>query len=233
METQPTPIRDDPRLNQIYYLHETFTRRVIVAILKTFAWFLMKFEIHGAENLPQQGAVILACNHVTNFDIFPMQLSINRPIFFMAKEELMRNPVMDYLLRKGGAFPVYRGTKDEWAKQHTEKVLLHGQVLGIFPEGTRSKGRGLRTAKTGAARFAIKTNCPIVPMALDGSQRVLKSFPKRTIITVHIGEPIYPRADEGPLALTDRLMFAMAEMLPEELKGAYAEKPASFFGNDG
>ncbi len=221
----PTP---DPREKKTYYLHETFTRRVIVALLQTFAWFVLKFEVHGAENLPSKGSAILACNHVTNFDIFPMQLSISRPLFYMAKEELMRNPIMEYLLRKGGCFPVFRGTQDEWAKQHAEKVLQHGQVLGIFPEGTRSKGRGLRAAKSGTARFAIRTHSPIVPMALIGSHLVLKSFPRRTKIQVTIGEPIFPRSDEGALALTDRMMFAIAAMLPPDQRGAYAEIPEGF-----
>ena len=157
-----------------------------------------------------------------------MQLTIQRPIFFMAKEELMRNPIMEYVLRKGGAFPVHRQSKDPWAKLHAQKVLEHGQVLGIFPEGTRSRGRGLRAAKTGAARFAIQAQCPIVPMAIDGSQRVLKTFPRRTTITVKLGEPIHPQSNEGSLALTDRMMFAIADMLPKELKGVYAVAPHGF-----
>ena len=222
------PLPSDPRDQKRYYFHETRTRRATVAVLKFLAWFIMKIEARGAENLPNEGAVILACNHVTTFDIFPMQLGISRPIFFMAKEELLRNPIVEYIFRKGGVFPVYRGTKDEWAKRHSEKVLEHGQVLGLFPEGTRSKGRGLRTAKTGTARFAIKIGCPIVPMAVDGSHRVFKNFPKRTRVKVTLGEPIYPQPNEGALALTDRVMFAIAEMLSPELRGVYAEKPPGY-----
>lgn len=220
----------DPRERKQYYFHETPTRRVTVAVLKSLVWFVLKIEVIGQENLPAEGAVILASNHVTTFDIFPMQLSIHRPIFFMAKEELHRNPIMDFILRKGGAFPVYRQSKDEWAKQHARKVLEHQQVLGIFPEGTRTRGHGLRAAKTGAARFAIQANCPIVPMAIDGSQHVLKSFPRRTKIHVSLGVPIYPQPNEGALALTDRMMFAIAEMLPKELKGVYAVAPSGFEG---
>lgn len=229
METNNPLLATDPRLNKTYYLHETNTRRATVAILKTFAWFIMKFEVRGAEHLPSEGAAVLACNHVTTYDILPMQLSISRPIFFMAKKELMRNPVMEYILRKGGVYPVYRGTKDEWAHRHSEKVLEQGQVLGIFPEGTRNKGRGLRIAKTGAARFAINANCPIIPMAISGSQNVFKTFPRRAKIEVQLGEPIYPRSDEGALALTDRMMFAIAAMLPPILRGAYADTPEGLF----
>ena len=227
METENN-LSPDPRDQKRYYFHETNTRRATVALLKAFAFFVMKIESYGSGNLPPEGAVVLASNHVTNFDIFPMQLSISRPIFFMAKEELMRNPIMEYVLRKGGVFPVFRSAKDEWAKRHAEKVLDHGRVLGLFPEGTRSKGHGLRTAKTGTARFALKANCPIVPMAISGSQRVFKDFPKRTKVKVTLGEPIYPKPNEGALALTDRLMFTIADMLPPELRGVYGEKPPGY-----
>ncbi|MEA3351786.1 MAG: lysophospholipid acyltransferase family protein [Chloroflexota bacterium] len=226
--TNPNTLTTDPREQKRYYFQETRTRRVTVAMLRTFAWFTMRFDARGVEYLPAEGPVVMVCNHVTNFDVFAMQLSIPRPLFYMAKEELHRNPITDYILRKGGAFPVYRGSKDQWAIRHAEKVLEHGQVLGLFPESTRSGGRGLRTAKTGAARFAQKIDCPIVPMAIDGSQRVFENFPRRTRITINIGEPILPRPGEGPLALTDRMMFAIANMLPEELRGVYAERPPGF-----
>jgi 1-acyl-sn-glycerol-3-phosphate acyltransferase len=146
----------------------------------------------------------------------------------MAKEELLRNPIVEHILRKGGAFPIYRGKKDQWALRHAEKVLEHGLVLGLFPEGTRSKGRGLRQAKTGTARFAINANCPIVPMAISGTHRIFEHFPRRTKVSVTLGKPIFPQTDEGPIALTDRVMFAIAELLPPELRGVYAEKPIGF-----
>ena len=225
-----TAILPDPRDKKRYYVHETLTRRALIAVLTLFSRCVMRIQAEGRENVPAEGAVILACNHVTNYDVFPMQLSIDRPIFFMAKAELLHNPVMDYFLRKAGAFPVNRGQRDDWAKRQAEKVLANGQVLGLFPEGTRSKGRGLQPAKTGAARFAIKFNCPIVPMAIDGSHRVLREFPHRTLVRVRIGEPLFPQQDEGPLALTDRMMYRIAAMLPEDLRGVYAEIPPGFLG---
>jgi len=218
----------DPRDQKKYYFYETRTRRVTVAILQTFAWFVMRIESQGSENLPADGAAILASNHVTNFDILPMQLSIQRILFFMAKEELLRNPIVEFILRKGGVFPIYRGKKDDWAVRHAEKVLAHGLVLSLFPEGTRSKGRGLGQAKTGTARFAINANCPIVPMAISGTHQIFKQFPRRTKVNVALGTPIYPQIGEGPIELTDRIMFAIAKMLPPELRGVYVEKPIGF-----
>lgn len=180
-------------------------------------------EVTGMENLPKKGAVIVAANHVTNMDIFPMQLALNRPIFFMGKAELFQNSLVHYLFRNLGAFPVYRGERDEWAFQHSLRLLHAGQVLGMFPEGTRSRGRGLKVAKTGAARLSIDVQCPLIPMSIDGSQRFFKGFPRRNQVTIIIGEEILPEKGELPISLTDRLMFQMARNLPVELRGVYAE----------
>ena len=146
----------------------------------------------------------------------------------MAKSELHKNPILDAILRNLGAFPVYRGRRDQWAIQHALKVLEHGQVLAFFPEGTRSKGRGLRAGKTGAARMAIEMNCPIIPVAIDGTHLMFKSLPRRTRIRIIIGQPIYPKTNESTLGLTDRMMFSIADMLPPALQGVYIKKPIGF-----
>jgi 1-acyl-sn-glycerol-3-phosphate acyltransferase len=185
-------------------------------------------EIQGSKNLPSNGAVILAANHEENYDPFIMQLAISRPIFFMAKAELHKNAWVDSLLRRLGSFPVQRNGGDEWAMQHAVKILANHQALGIFPEGTRNRGRGLRVAKTGAARLALTAQCPIVPMALIGSHQLFKRLTRRTQVTVILGVPVIPSKDETALALTDRLMFSLAELLPRELRGVYAHHPAGF-----
>jgi 1-acyl-sn-glycerol-3-phosphate acyltransferase len=221
-------IEDDPRDRQKFVYHVTLVRRLTIALLEILLPLFMKREIKGAENLPAEGPVVLASNHLTNFDVFPIQLCLSRPLFFMAKAELHKNALLDAYLRQLGAFPVKRGTRDEWALNHARKVLDQNQVLAIFPEGTRSKGRGLRPAKTGAARFALYAYCPILPVAISGTEKMFKQFPKRAQITIKIGEPIYPEEGESVLALTDRLMFTLAPMLPPELRGVYAERPTGF-----
>ena len=188
----------------------------------------MKLEVRGLEHFPMDGPVIVASNHVTNFDVFPMQLALPRPIFFMGKSELFKFFPMDILLRNLGAFPVHRGEKDTWAIRHAAKVLAHGQTLGMFPEGTRSKGTGLSVAKTGTARLAIESGAPIIPMAVAGSDKFFKSFPRRTHVMVTFLSPLIPKPEETPLALTDRMMFALASALPEEMRGVYAEVPRGF-----
>jgi 1-acyl-sn-glycerol-3-phosphate acyltransferase len=107
-------------------------------------------------------------------------------------------------------------------------VLEKGQVLGIFPEGTRSKDHSLRTAKTGAARLALAAGCPLVPLALTGTQHIFQQGWKRAAVHVEVGKPLYPGADDSSLELTDRLMFAIAAILPPKMRGAYAEHPKGF-----
>jgi 1-acyl-sn-glycerol-3-phosphate acyltransferase len=107
-------------------------------------------------------------------------------------------------------------------------VLELGLVLGIFPEGKRSKGHGLQPAKTGAARLAIGACCPILPVAIQGTQTILRRFPHRERVTVQVGLPLYPLPGETVLALTDRMMFTLAALLPPGERGAYSEHPPNF-----
>ena len=227
-ERSDASIQQDPRNQKKYALHVTLVRKLTILLIRIFLPLFMKREIIGVENLPTAGPVVLASNHLTNFDVFPIQLCLPRPLFFMAKAELHKNKILDIWLRQLGAFPVQRGKRDDWALAYARKVLDHKQVLAIFPEGTRSKGRGLRPAKTGAARFALYAGCPIIPVAVIGTEEIFNHFPHRTQVSIQIGEPIFPEEGESALALTDRLMFTLAEMLPPELRGVYGEHPAGF-----
>ena len=224
LDAQEIDLRDRKR----FVFRATLFRKIFVGTLRQIFRLIMKMEVQGLENFPLDGPVVIACNHVSNFDVFPMQFSLPRPIFYMAKAELFKFPLMDVALRDLGAFPVYRGEKDQWAMAHARKVLDHGQTLGMFPEGTRNKGRGLGVAKTGSARMAIDAGCPIVPMVVTGTDRFFKGFPRRANVTVKLLPPLLPKSGETPLSLTDRLMFNMAAALPEDMRGVYAEVPKGF-----
>lgn len=218
----------DPRDKKKYYFAQTAQRRALVGLARSLFLLIMEMEVKGLQHFPREGRLILAANHVTNFDVFPMQFSVPRPIFFMGKAELFKNPILDLFIRNLGGFPVQRGEKDDWAMRHAAKVLKHGQTLGMFPEGKRSKGQGLAVAKTGTARLAIEAGCPILPMAVIGSDQFFKRFPRRTRVEIRLLPPLRPKPGESPLALTDRLMFTLAGGLPEEMRGVYAELPRGF-----
>ena len=221
-------IQSDPRHKKHYYFHATLFRRFFVGLIELILKLFARYQVSGIEHLPAEGPLVMASNHLTNLDVFPIQIALRRTLFFMAKAELHANWFTDWFFRTVGAFPVQRGQRDYWAIAHAAKVLEKGKVLAIFPEGTRSKGRGLRSAKTGAARFSIQANCPILPVAITGTHHIFKTFPRRALVTITIGEPLYPQPGESALALTDRLMFTIAEMLPKALRGVYAERPVGF-----
>lgn len=222
METEITPILPDPRIHKRYYIEETLVRHAITVIADLALYGLSNRQVSGVEHLPERGPVVLAANHMTNFDVFPMQLALPRPIYFMGKAELFQNPLLDAFLRQMGGFPVYRRAHDAWAFEYAARVLKRGQLLGIFPEGTRSKGKGLGAAKTGAARLAIEADAPIVPLAINGTQQMFARFPHRTVISIQVGKPIYPQRDDSAQLLAEQVMRSIASMLPTDLRGAYA-----------
>lgn len=222
------PETPDPRDAKTYYTYVTLWRRLAIPVAMGIFRLLVAVQVRGAENLPRRGPVILACNHITNFDVFPLQAASTRPIFFMGKAELYRQPLIDWWLRQLGSFPVERGAHDEWALHQAERVLYAGQVLGMFPEGKRNKGRGLHPAKTGVARLALGLDCPIVPAGLHGTQYLFQRVSGRAAVSIELGEPIYAERGETALSLTDRMMFALADLLPPEDRGAYRSRPLGF-----
>jgi 1-acyl-sn-glycerol-3-phosphate acyltransferase len=216
---------NDPRPRLHYPLTETRFHKFMVALAHWVFKPIMVMDIRGLENLPVDGAAIVAANHLTNFDVFPLQLVLPRPLFFMGKAELFQIGPLHAVFRQMGGFPVYRGEGDAWALEHSTRILAAGQLLAMFPEGTRSRGEGLSVAKTGVARLAIETGSPILTVSIDGSQRFFKQFPRRNQVRVVIAPSIYPRKNESAISLTEKMMYTMAANLPAELRGVYAENP--------
>jgi 1-acyl-sn-glycerol-3-phosphate acyltransferase len=106
--THATPAVD-PRDKKKFYFTDTPQRRLLLAFARSLFRVVMELEVVGLENFPRDSAVILAANHVTSFDVFPMQFALPRPIFFMGKAELFKNPLLDVLIRNLSGFPVNRG----------------------------------------------------------------------------------------------------------------------------
>jgi 1-acyl-sn-glycerol-3-phosphate acyltransferase len=152
---------------------------------------LFRLEAHGLERLPAEGGFVLAANHMSNFDPWPLGLPLwpRRQLFFMAKAELF-NPILGPPLRAGGAFPIRRGEADVEAVQKAVVISQAGGVVAMFPEGTRQR-KGLRKKfehkpRTGAARIALNAGVPLVPAALKGTDR-LSRLAK---LEVAFGEPV-------------------------------------------
>jgi 1-acyl-sn-glycerol-3-phosphate acyltransferase len=151
-------------------------------ILRVLYTLLFRLEARGTENIPATGPVVLASNHLSNFDPPTVGVKVKRKVHFMAKEELFKIPVFGPLLRSFGAFPVKRGGVSKDAIKSSITMLKEGNVMGIFPEGSRNNQSG--AAKKGAAMIAIRSGAVIVPVAIIGKY---KPFSK---IVVCYGKPI-------------------------------------------
>jgi 1-acyl-sn-glycerol-3-phosphate acyltransferase len=163
---------------------------------------LYRLDVQGADNLPASGGFVLAANHTSNFDPWPLGIPLfpARQLRFMAKAELY-NPVLKPFLQAGGAFPVRRGERDLEAMETAVGLAQAGEVVAMFPEGTR-RSKGLRKKhearpRSGAARIALDAAVPLVPAAIAGTDRLARLGPLR----VAYGPPI-PLDDL--LALDDR-----------------------------
>lgn len=179
---------------------------------------LYRLRVRGLEQLPE-GGFVLAANHTSNFDPWPLGIPLlpHRQLRFMAKSELF-NPVLAPLLRAGGAFKVRRGEGDLDAMRTAAELAREGEIVVMFPEGTRKK-KGLRKKHsarphTGAARIALAAGVPLVPAAITGTDRLSRLGPLR----VTYGDPIDLSDLEGldvkaaSAEATERLMAKIDEL---------------------
>ncbi|GAB6156995.1 lysophospholipid acyltransferase family protein [Desulfotomaculum varum] len=151
-------------------------------------WLLLlwrRWRVNGTEHIPASGGVVVVANHVSNLDPVVLGCALTRRINFMAKAQLFKVPVLSALITMLGAFPVNREKSDRHAIRRALELLQGGHVVGIFPEGTRSKTGDLQKPHIGAAMLAVKADVPILPVSLQGTRGLFKK------ITVNIGKPIY------------------------------------------
>lgn len=155
----------------------------------------------GRQNVPKDGALILAPNHLSQMDHFFCGLYLRRKIRFMAKSQLFGPPVLTYVYKHGGVIPIRRGYHDEEAFKTAFTVLDQGGMLLIYAEGGRSRSGELGEPKRGVGRLALESGAPVVPVAIHGSAKVRRwkrlRFPK---ITVQFGEPLSFPVEESPSA---------------------------------
>ena len=149
-----------------------------------FGWLLrliFNLKSVGVRGLPGDGAYILCSNHISNADPVLIAVVHKRPVRYMGKAELFNIPMLKSLLRLLGAFPVKRGESDQEAIRKSFSILENGDVMGMFPEGTRSKDGEMLKLKSGAAMIAYKMKVPVLPIAIYTKKGRVRPF-KRTAI---------------------------------------------------
>lgn len=178
---------------------------------------LFRLKIVGAENVPAEGPVVLASLHRSNWDPLAVGVRLKRRMRPMAKVELMRAPVLGWVLRHGGAFPVRRGETDTQAIASALSILRAGGLLLMFPEGTRNRD-GHAVVQPGAARIALQAKAAIVPVAVMNTDRARLIPPRFPQFRVAYGPPLELADLEGqPLRTaaveaTARWQRAVAEL---------------------
>jgi 1-acyl-sn-glycerol-3-phosphate acyltransferase len=165
-------------------LRPSATYNVIAALSWPILHILFRLHTRGRENLPSAGGYVLACNHVSSFDPWPLGVPLwpKRFLRFMAKSELYWFPLR-LVLDGAGAFPVRRGQADIEAIETAVRLAREGNVIAMFPEGTRRR-KGLvkrfqPRPRTGAARIALEADVPLIPAAVKGTDRLLRLGPLR------------------------------------------------------
>jgi glycerol-3-phosphate dehydrogenase (NAD(P)+) len=199
-EAKKRPLRTRPL--EVYH-ERTRTRGVNALVYWPTRWvvkasILFYFRVRrlGREHIPG-GGVILAANHRSFLDPFLIGCCIGRPIYFVAKREMFKNPLLGWLLNCMGAFPVRRGEADEESVKTALALLERGRAVVMFPEGTRIRAGSLAKPKRGVGRLALQSGAAVVPIAITGSERARDGW-KIKPVKVHIrcGPPLtFPRVD--------------------------------------
>lgn len=212
--------------------------RAVEALRATFAFLfklLSKVEVSGFENLPTSGGFIVSPNHLSILDA-PLMFSLlkGHTATAFVGDTYRRQPFIKFIVRSIDVIWVQRGSIGPSTLKYAIQALRRGSLLGVAPEGTRSKTGGLIEGKTGAAFLAAAAGVPIIPVAFNNTEKILPAIMRlqRARVTVSIGQPIYfqsatgRRPDSATLETqTDELMCRIAAMLPPERRGVYADHP--------
>src|SRR5215211_1573136 len=192
----PGRLKLKPRPLEVY--HERTRRRGVNSLVYWPARLLIHpavliyFRVRrlGREHVPD-GGVILASNHRSFLDPFVIGICIRRPIYFVAKRELFRNPLVGWFLNCMGAFPVRRGQSDEESVKTARQLLADGQAVVVFPEGTRIVNGSLGRPKRGVGRLALQSGAPVVPVAVTGSEHARDGWRIKPVrVHVRCGAPL-------------------------------------------
>lgn len=236
-----TPVHRDER-DRLSPFHKTRlyrgTYHAVRLLIRAFLLLLARTTVRGAENVPKRGPLIIACNHLHNFDPLVVGSVIPRNLQFMAKKELFAKRWAGRLIHYFGAFSIDRGTADRAALRFAVHVVEDGEALFMFPEGTRSLTGKIARVLPGAAFVAVRTDAPILPVSVIGtetlpldakSEQAGKRRRSRASVTVTIGTPFHlspgPNGKRPDMqSATDEIMRHVAALLPSEYRGIYGDE---------
>ena len=189
-----------------------------------------RWEVHGKEAMPPMGPLIVVCNHLSNADPPILSASLPRQLYFLGKRSLFSNPISSAFLTAVGVHPLNRDGQDLEALRWNIELLKKDKPIVLFPEGARSQGEGMRKGHPGVAYIAVKTQAPILPVGITGTENIRgylrMPFPLCRM-TVTIGDPFSLPLLEGRITkpilqqMTDMIMYRVASLLPPGYRGHY------------
>jgi len=196
---------------------------IVVFIISIFARFFFRLKISGAENIPLQGGVIIAANHISYLDIPLLSYSINRHADFVGKKQLFTIPVLGSLFRLLGGIPIDRDKVDRTALREIVRRLNSGKIIVIYPEGTRSPDGRLQPGKPGVGFIVRMSGKKVVPTAISGTDKAMPSgswFIRPRPVTIRFGKPLDFSIGSGFLTrqgadsrITEEIMGKIADLL--------------------
>ncbi len=204
--------------------------RIIRSLFVPFFLIYLRMQRIGREHLPKSGPLLLAANHRSFLDPFLIGTLVRRPVYYMAKRELFERRWQAWVLNALGAFPVDRGAGDGDALETARAILARGDVVVVFPEGTRIRTGPLARPHRGIGRLALETGVPVAPVAVFGSEHVRRGWrirPRK--VRVRAGAPmLFPRlqccSPEDAAAVTARV-WTCVNLQWEWLGGQRLGKP--------
>jgi glycerol-3-phosphate dehydrogenase (NAD(P)+) len=184
---------------------------LVRAVLQPFFHIYFRLGRIGREHLPAEGPVIIAANHRSFLDPFVIATMVRRPMYYVAKQEMFTRPWRSWVLNALGAFPVERGAGDAQMIETAKAILARGDILLMFPEGTRTRPGSLGYPKRGVGRLALETGAPVVPVAVIGTEDVRRGWrirPRK--VRIRAGRALrFPLVEDASPALaravTDRI----------------------------
>ncbi len=204
---------------QVPQIHRRFIS-ALKFLFTVFARYYFDCKVEGAENIPESGPYILVINHVTALDVaFMGVLPLKGDVVFLAKREAFAEPVVGPLMQAIGAFPIDRETLDASAARIMLASLKEGRILGLAPEGTRTRTGEIQEFKPGFVKLALRARVPILPIAIVGSFGILPTpykLPRRAHIKIRVGQLIDLKEHYGK-RLTENEIEQLSQMVRERV----------------